>query len=238
MPSAFFLAQTAAEIHFSLPEGTKKAWMACHFSSYGRGLSNLPESLPPGSMVILNDRIPIFGHDPNRVAAELSALAERLEISHIFLDFQRPGNEETAGVVRAVTQTLPCPVGVSEAYASQVDCAVCLGPVPPHLGAEEWICPWEGRKIWLEMAPVCRTYRIREDGCTWEDTALCAQFPLWDERAKCRYRIEVGEEAVHFSLQRGPRELELLRNTEGIECFVGLYQEFAQPEAQDTALAQ
>ena len=34
MPTAFFLAQTAAEIHLPLPEDAKKAWMACHFSSY------------------------------------------------------------------------------------------------------------------------------------------------------------------------------------------------------------
>lgn len=238
MPTAFFLAQTAAEIHLPLPEDAKKAWMACHFSSYGRGLSNLPAILPPGSMVILNDRIPIFGHDPQKVAAELASLAEQLEISHIFLDFQRPDCEETAKVVRAVAEVLPCPVGVSEAYARDADCAVCLGPVPPHLSVEEWIKPWAGRKIWLELAPVCRAYTIGEDGCRWEDTTPCGEFPHRDERAKCRYRIEMGDDVVQFTLQRGSKELQLLQNVEGIDCFVGLYQEFAQPEAQDTALAQ
>jgi hypothetical protein len=189
-------------------------------------------------MVIVNDRIPIFGHDPGRVASELLALAERFQISHIFLDFQRPGNKETASVVRAIAEALPCSVGVSEAYAQEVACAVCLGPVPPHLGVAEWISPWEGRPIWLEGAPVCRAYAIGEDGCSWEDVRPGGKFPHWDEKAKCHYRIEISNDIVRFTLQRGSKELELLRNTEGIECFVGLYQEFAQPEAQDTALTQ
>jgi hypothetical protein len=238
MPSTFFLAQTALEFPVSLPEGANKAWMACHFSSYGTGLSNLPVSLPAGSMVIVNDRIPIFGHDPGRVASELLALAERFQISHIFLDFQRPGNKETASVVRAIAEALPCCVGVSEAYAEEAACAVCLGPVPPHLSVADWVSPWEGRKIWLEVAPVCRTYAIGEGGCIWEDVRPGGKFPHWDEKAKCHYRIEISKDIVRFTLQRGSKELELLRNTEGIECFVGLYQEFAQPEAQDTALTQ
>jgi hypothetical protein len=238
MPSTFFLAQTALEFPVPLPEGANKAWMACHFSSYGTGLSNLPVSLPAGSMVIVNDRIPIFGHDPGRVASELLTLTERFQISHIFLDFQRPGNKETASVVRAIIDALPCSIGVSEAYAREAACAVCLGPVPPHLGVAEWISPWEGRPIWLEVAPVCRTYAIGEGGCIWEDVRPGGKFPHWDEKAKCHYRIEISKDIVRFTLQRGSKELELLRNTEGIECFVGLYQEFAQPEAQDTALTQ
>lgn len=238
MPSAFFLAQTTAEIHLPLPEGAKRAWMACHFSSYGTGLSNLPNQLPPKSMVILNDRIPIFGHDPIKIVDQLGSLVESLDISHLFLDFQRPGNQDTEKVAQAIAQALPCPVGVSEAYAKGLDCAVCLGPVPPHKSPEEWIEPWQERQIWLEVAPVCRAYTIGEDGCKWLDVPHSGEFPHWDPEARCRYRIETKEDSILFTLSRRRRELELLRNISSVECFVGLYQEFAQPEAQATALAQ
>ena len=238
MPSAFFLAQTASEFHFPLPEGAKKAWMACHFSSYGTGLSNFPRELPEGSMVILNDRIPIFGHDPQKILRELEELVEQWKVSHVLLDFQRPGNQDTARVVRAVVEGLPCPVGVSPEHAGQFECAVCLPPLPPHMALEDWISPWKGRKLWMELAPVCRTYTIRDDGCQWADVPYSGEFPHWDEGAKCRYRIEVSQDFARFTLHRGSAELELLKNMEEIQCFVGLYQEFAQPEAQDTALAQ
>ena len=43
-----YFAMTAAEIRgcSALPAGI--AWMACHFSPYGTGLSNLPPELPEG----------------------------------------------------------------------------------------------------------------------------------------------------------------------------------------------
>ena len=238
MPSAFFLAQTASEFALTVPEGAKKAWMACHFSSYGTGLSNFPQELPAGSMVILNDRIPVFGHDPGRIAAELTQLVETHSVSHVLLDLQRPGDPAAAGIARAVAGQLPCPVGISPAYAGDLDCAVCLPPLPPHKHPEEWMAPWLTRPLWMELAPVCRAYAIRADGCQWTDIPYTGDFPLWDDGAKCHYRIETGADHIRFVLKRGLQELELLRNTSQIQCFVGLYQEFAQPEAQDTALAQ
>ena len=238
MPSAFFLAQTAAEFHFPLPEGAKKAWMACHFSSYGTGLSNFPPDLPAGSMVILNDRIPIFGHDPGRIAAELEGIVERFSVSHVLLDLQRPGNPESAAVVRKLTEALPCPVGVSEAYAREVDAPVCLGPVPLHLGVEEWIRSWPSRRIWMELAPGCRDYHIGEQGCRCSEAPAQGEFPHWDSGAKCRYRIRIFPDEICFTLKRGQAELAAFLEETAVECMIGLYQEFAQPEAQDTAFAQ
>ena len=42
-----FLAMTAAEFRKKEDLPDKIAWMACHFSPYGLGLSNLPQRLPP-----------------------------------------------------------------------------------------------------------------------------------------------------------------------------------------------
>ena len=72
MAFAQYLAMTAAEMMGNAPPAEGVAWMACHFSPYSTGLCNLPHALPPGSLLILNDRTPIHGHDASRVCRELS----------------------------------------------------------------------------------------------------------------------------------------------------------------------
>lgn len=74
-----FLAMTAAEIRGTETLPSKTAWMACHFSPYSTGLSNLPKDLPPGSMVILDDITPIHGHDAEAIAAQLRPRLEEIE---------------------------------------------------------------------------------------------------------------------------------------------------------------
>ena len=58
MGISHYLAMTGVEIAAAeaLPENI--AYMACHFSPYGTGLTGAPEVLPKHSMLILNDRIP------------------------------------------------------------------------------------------------------------------------------------------------------------------------------------
>ena len=53
-----FLAMTAAEIRGTETLPPKTAWMACHFSPYSTGLSNLPKALPPGSMICYDREFP------------------------------------------------------------------------------------------------------------------------------------------------------------------------------------
>ena len=122
MEIPLFLAMTAAELKSAAPLSEHIAWMACHFSPYHTALSNLPHGLPKGSMLMLNDRTPPAGHDPKAVADSLTQTAQALECSCILLDFQRPGNEETASIVEAVLQQSECPVGVSCCYGEKLDC--------------------------------------------------------------------------------------------------------------------
>ena len=77
MAMARYLAMTAAEMMGGAPLPGKTAWMACHFSPYSTGLCNLPAALPPGSLLILNDRTPIHGHDPERICRELVVLWDK-----------------------------------------------------------------------------------------------------------------------------------------------------------------
>ena len=66
-----YLAMTPAEFNSVSQPPPDFAYMACHFSPYGTGLGNLPTVLPPESLLILNDRTPIHGHDPQRIFDQL-----------------------------------------------------------------------------------------------------------------------------------------------------------------------
>lgn len=233
MAIAPFLAMTAAETrnHSVLPP--KIAWMACHFSPYGLGLSNFPQRLPPHALLLLDDITPIREHDPQRITEQLLNCLESLNCHGVLLDFQRPDVPETAVLVNHLTQTLPCPVIVSESYASELSCPVFLPPVPPSVALEEYISPWEGRSIWMEIGLTGELLTLTEQGC--ETVPL--PFPNeasegFPEKAlHCHYRIETNEKSARFTLWRTEKDLAaLLEEAEGlgISGAVGLYQEFSK----------
>lgn len=226
MPFPIYLAMTAAEFQKNPQVSSKIAWMACHFSPYGTGLSNCPQALPEGSMLIVNDRTPICGHDPDLICAQLESLVESLNCSSIYLDMQRPGDAQTTRLVETIVSTLSCPVGVSVWYASGLNCPVCLPPVPLLRPLAQHLQPWEGREIWLELAPETVRYTITAAGCSRCDIAPEGEFPLWDPGLHCHYRIESEQDALHFILTRQHKELEyLIQSAENIQTFLGLYQE-------------
>ena len=225
-----YFAMTAAEIRgcSALPAGI--AWMACHFSPYGTGLSNLPQELPEGSLLILNDRTPIHGHDPRRIAEQLAGTIEANHCCALLLDFQRPEQPETAALAQVLAEALPCPVAVSEQYAEGLACPVFLPPVPPDARLAAYLSPWEGREVWLEMALAGEVITLTEDG------AASSPLPFREAPEEgfpepvlhCHYRAQTSETQARFSLWRTKEDLEaLLREAEalGVKCAVGLYQE-------------
>ena len=230
MAIAPFLAMTAAEIRENTSLPPKIAWMACHFSPYGSGLSNLPRSLPPGSLLMVDDITPIRRHDPHRILDQLGACAEALSCGGILLDFQRPGIEETAALVEVLTQGLPCPVAVSAHYAGSGSFPVFLPPVPPSASPENHFTPWNGREIWLELALDALEVTVTEDGSTFLPlpAAAPAEPAFFDETLLCRYHCDVQEAAVRFTLRRAAEDLErFLAEAEkhSVTKAVGLYQE-------------
>ena len=66
MFSKVFLAITQQQTGLTPPENT--AYMALRFSSYGAGLSNIPHTLPQGSMLLLDDST-IRSHHPRQQLA-------------------------------------------------------------------------------------------------------------------------------------------------------------------------
>ena len=108
MALPLYLAMTREEID-SCPLPANLAYMACHFSVYGKGLQDLPASLPAGCLLILDDRIPVWNHDPKQVAEELCEAVTRHGCCGLLLDFQRPGESLMTDITRSITAALPCP---------------------------------------------------------------------------------------------------------------------------------
>lgn len=238
MAFSCYLAMTAAEFRANPVLPPEIAWMACHFSSYGTGLSNCPEALPKGAMVILNDRTPVHGHDPALIAAELKEIVELQPVSAVLLDFQRPGSEETAAIAKAVVGALPCPTAVSDLYAKGLDCPVFLPPPPLHCPLEAHLAPWAGREIWLEAALDAEAITVTANGTQFTPLSP-GDLPDTghvEETLHCRYQIAQMQDRIRFSLFRTPEMLRsLLHAAEslGVTQAVGLFQELG-----DQALGQ
>lgn len=234
MGSTPFLAMTAAEIAGNTPLPPKIAWMACHFSPYGPGLSNLPKALPAGSLLMLDDATPLRNHDPERIREQLCRCAEAFRCSGILLDFQRPPDEQTAALAAFLSNSLPCPVAVSHLYSESASCALCIPPVPPSESAESWLSQWKNKELWLEISREGEQITVTEDG------AAVSPLPFWEEQEQdffaenllCHYRQELREDAVVFTLYRTEDDLTSLLETaksHGVTNTVGLYLEYACP---------
>lgn len=223
-----YLAMTAAEFRNFPAKKQPIAWMACHFSPYGTALSNLPTVLPEGSLLILNDRTPICGHDPELIGCQLALLTEKFSCGGLLLDFQRPDEPETAALVKHLLQHLPCPTAVSHFYSKELDCPVFLPPVPIDAPVEEYLTPWAGRDIWLDVSLDGCALELTESGCTQKSLSDPIEGGHADEALCCHYQIEITPTSAVFRLHRTESDLtQLLRRAEplGVTHAVGLYQE-------------
>lgn len=225
-----FLAMTAAEFCGSSFLPAKIGWMACHFSPYSAGLSNLPRSLPEGSLLIVNDLTPIHGHDPEFVIKQLMDCAESFRCSGVLLDFQRECSDEALQMAAEIVNALPCPVGVSEIYADSLSCPVFLPPLPHHIPLADWLKPWQDREVWLEAALDAEEILLTEN----DPSILPLSCPIGDEGfvdtvLHCHYRSEVFDHYAKFTLWRTRDDIaSLLEEAESmnIHTAVGLWQEF------------
>lgn len=228
MPIPLYLAMTGGEFFCADRHPEKIAWMACHFSCYGTGLSNLPQSLPEGSLIIVNDRMPPDRHDPQRILEQLQQLGEHLKPAGFLLDFQRPGIPFNQKLSDILTEGLSFPVGVSDTYAGEGSYPVFLSQPQLHIPLQDALAPWDGREIWLEAALQTQCYTLTTAGCVISDApdTLLAE-PAFDEPTLfCKYHISLSENEAIFTLQRAKKELDaLLQNAEGVALAVGLYQQ-------------
>ena len=165
-----YLAMTAAEFRNFSAKNQPIAWMACHFSPYGTALSNLPTVLPEGSLLILNDRTPICGHDPELIVCQLALLTEKFSCGGLLLDFQRPDEPETAALVQHLLKHLPCPTAVSISMPKSLTVRCSCPPFPSthpwrntlppgQAGISGWMCPWMAVR-WHSLNPAVAKRRF------------------------------------------------------------------------------
>lgn len=225
-----YLAQTAAEMTGN-PITDKCAFLACHFSPGGKGLSNLPECLPPGAMLILDDSMPLDGHNPDLILTQLSAEILRHSCEVLLLDFQRPDQPKQQELAELLYSSLPCPVGVSEPYAHSLSCPIFLPPVPPDKPLSSYLAPWKNREVWLEIALDGITLTLTEAGCTAEPLRAFPEDGLTDKKLHCHYTIETTANSAFFCLWRTKTDLDKLleeAKSLGITKAIGLWQELGR----------
>lgn len=212
----------------TLPDSV--VWMACCFSSYGCGLSHIPETLPKNSLIMLTDQIPPQGHDPDTVAKQLCHAANVLEVKGIILDFQREFSQECLQIAQAIHASLPCPAAITPTYAKDWDGPVFLPPIPPEHSAKMHLTPWNGREIWLEADSQGSILTVDHTGCTKGPLTEPLQEPVFfDDALCCHYHISLHNDKAEFYLKRTHEDLcSLLRKAEefGVSLCIGLYQQF------------
>lgn len=227
MSLRLYLAMTEAEIRRAPVLPQHLAYMACHFSPYGTGLVNIPERLPPESILIVNDRVPVLSHDPVLIARQLLTAAHRLRLFGILMDLQIPNNPTTAEVVKSVTGTLPCPVAVSELYGAELSCPV-FGAPPIYCSLSEYAQNKGSRPLWLEVHQEAVFLAISDSGCTIAPEEKFSGKSFTDDTLQCNYRYKIQKERALFHLSRQLENIPgYLRKAEslGIEVAIGLYQQ-------------
>jgi len=226
MFSDVFLAMTCQEMERFTAE--KTAYMACHFSPFGVGLSNLPGPLPAGSILLLDDSTPPNGHSSGVVEKELKGLISRFGTAAVLLDFQGEMQEESMAMAQHLTKVLPCPVAVTQMYAKELGCHVFLSPTPVNMALKDYIAPWQQQGIFLEIAPGAVQFTVAENGSTSLSFVCTEELPLADERLHCHYNVEVFPQKAVFTLQRTKEDLKALAKEAaqlGVLGTVGLFQE-------------
>jgi len=233
MALPLYLAMTVAEICRNRTMPQHMAYMACHFSPCGPGLTNLPIWLPEGAILVLDDRLPTGNQEPEICAAEVLALINQWDCAGLLLDFQRPTSPEEEAMVTALASTLPCPVAVTEGYAHLTQGPVLLPPLSPDMPLASRISPWQGRELWMDFAPASLCLILTEDGCERKEVSFPEKVvSFYDDSLCCHYAIQCNEQAVYFFLERGREELNALLNQAeelGISRALGLYREWKIP---------
>ena len=196
-----YVAVTPKEIQNA--SGQALAWMSCRFDPKGKGLTNLPEQLPKGSLILVDDLHPICGHEPNLVTRQLKQLCQRLQPCGIVLDLQRPKSTAACNMVRAIAQIKN--VAVSEEYARELDCPVFL-TAPMGKKLPGLLTPWKGQEIWLDV-PMGQGIMHQGRFTAQQGTALCTW--QWDRFLCCGY-AKAGENAYTLCRNKAmlPRLLE------------------------------
>ncbi len=228
MSLRFYLAMTEAEIRSATSLPRHIAYMACHFSPYGIGLTNIPQRLPPGSLLIVNDRVPVLHHDPQLILRQLTSAVQKLNAFGVLLDFEICNVPLTTQIVKTLLDGLPCPVAVSDVYGKELSCPIFSAPAL-HQRFCDFAPIKKGRSLWLDAYQETALYQVTSNGCTTGKSARLSGKSFLDEELQCRYTFSVERDSAVFTLSRQAEEMPgylQAAGQAGVSVAVGLYQQF------------
>lgn len=229
MEIPWFPAITQEEIQTLSTLPPHYAWMSCHFDPIGNGISNLPKSLPPDSILILNDQIPYNEHNTEIMIQQLEECIQNWQLHGVLLDLERPVSEELKEIISIMVSSLPCPIACGKNL--EIEKLLSVVEMPPLLeNPREYFQRKKG--AWLELRKQKETYSIDKNGCRLQsgeelygeiseglkDTALCVN-----------YRFTVNSENAGLGIWRDRHDRKKIIKyaiESGIDTIIGLYQEF------------
>lgn len=206
------------------------AWMGCHFSPESGRICGLPGFSLPGGMLVLEDKVPFFGGDIGTLCGQMAMAVRALSCEALLLDFQKPVSDASSALAEALTKALPCPVILPPLLAKTLEGPVFLPPAPPDVSLEEYLAPWTGREIWLEVAMDGLTITLTETGADsrYHPHGEPKSQSHREEKLHCHYHAETAPHQIRFTLWRSREDVDdLIREAEmfGVTGCVGLWQE-------------
>lgn len=223
-----YLAMTDGEIAACARLPPRLARMGCHFSD--DGLVELPQVLPGGALLVVDDRVPMAAQNPEHILDQLAEALEKLSCTGLLLDFQQKENAPQRELVRLLARELTVPLAAPPAYAAE-GCRLFLPPVAADQTVEDALSPWAGKKIWLDTAPAAVRLELTKQGCTRTPLPRMAASGIFkDPGLCCRYSIEPTlNGGFQFTLYRDRCCIEAILEQAaafGAELAVGLSQEW------------
>lgn len=221
-----YLAMTEQELSAG-PTPPCLAYLGCRFSE--SGLGGLPQSLPPGALLILDDRAPLENLPIPEIGEALGNVLARFSCRGLLLDFERPGIAPQKALAAFLARKLSCPVAAPPEYAPE-NAPVFLPPVPVDCVVEDFLSPWQGREIWLDTGLCGLDLTLTPVGVISSPAAVPLPKGFYDEALCCRYTIRETPQGFLFRLGRDRACLQkLLARAEplGVSLSVGLWQELS-----------
>ena len=221
-----YLAMTEQELSAG-PPAPGLAYLGCYFSE--SGLAGLPQILPPGALLIVDDRSPLENRPIPEIVETLGNILTHFSCRGLLLDFERSGIAAQRTLAAFLARHLPCPVAAPPEYAPE-GCPVFLPPVPVDCTVEDHLAPWQGREIWLDTGLCGLELTLTPAGVISSPAAAPLFQGFYDEALCCRYTIRETPQGFVFHLGRDRACLQkLLARAEplGVTLSVGLWQELS-----------
>ena len=182
------------------------------------------------SLLVFTDEEEFRPSNAGIIAEDLVASAKSLHCRGILLDFQHENRHENSALVTEL-EARRYPFAASALYAENRNCAVFLPPVPLTATLADYIRPWQGREIWLELAMdglrIAVTAQDSQEYYLSHASSLNKAHIDW--KMHCHYSIETREDTAVFTLWRTKQDIEAMISEVSalpVRLAVGLWQEF------------